>query len=147
MLVRDPSTFRTYTSAAELKGSGYVEFWPGDCRVRPSVRNEGSLYVAFDGMGPFSVLIRRVKPSFRLSRPVGLNAAHLPQLLTAFEQFGAGLVHARTAAELKRLNAGVVVAEENAASARANLIRSVAALEEVIWRSQARRDGCLWILG
>lgn len=142
----DPSIFRIYTSFVELESRGFIEFCPGDWRIRPSLRNEGSLYVASDGMGPFVRLIGKANPSFRLHGPTGLRAAQLSSLSTAFERFGAGLVHARTAAELKRLNAGVVVVEDAAASARAHLIRSVAAFEEVIWRAQVRRDGCLWVL-
>lgn len=146
MSVCDPSIFRAYTSAAELKGRGFVEFCPGDWRIRPSLRNEGSVYVASDGMAPFVRLIGKANPSFRLHGPSGLRVAQLASLLTAFERFAAGLVHARTAAELNRLNTGVVVEEDAAASARAHLIRSVAAFEAVIWQAQARRDGCLWIL-
>lgn len=146
MSICDPSIFRAYTSAAELKGRGFIEFCPGDWRTRPSLRNEDSVYVASGGMGPFVWLIGKATPSFRLHGPTGLRVAQLSPLLTAFERFGAGLVHARTAAELKRLNAGVIVEQDTAASARAHLIRSVAAFEEVIWRAQARRDGCLWVL-
>jgi hypothetical protein len=146
MFTCDPTIFRAYTSAAELKGGSYVEFCPGDRHVRPLLGNEGSVFVDFGGIGPFAMLISKVRPSFRLHKAMGLGASDLPPLLRSFERFGAGLVHARTAADLKRLNAGASVTEEDASTARAHLIRSVAAMEEVIWRAQADRDGCLWVL-
>lgn len=142
----DPSIFRVYKSAAEVRTSSAFELYPGDFVACMTRWNPGSVYISETGFAPFAIVIRGVAPTFKWHGETRLGRPQLKALLVSLERLGNGLVHARTAADLLRLNPKCGVPEDKAALARAQLIRSAEDVADVVWRALCR-PGVLWVIG
>jgi hypothetical protein len=142
----DPSVYRALEWRPELEGVCCFQIHPGDSHGEIQCWNREAIYVREDGFAPFATLIRPASPNFCWYGPTHVDRSRVPPLLAAFERFGARLVHARTVADLQRLDAEIDVPDSQALIVRAQLIRSVETLSHVIWRAACSRRG-LWILG
>jgi hypothetical protein len=142
-----PSVFCVHKSAAEVRNVAVFELFPGELAASVTRWNPGSVYICKIGFAPFARLVREVAPTLKWQGATRLRGAQLQPLLASLESLGNGLVHARTASDILRLNPGVRVPEEQAALCRAYLIRSVEDVSEVVWRALRGRPATLWVLG